>query len=66
MYIIVSNVLSFKFSQRAPLLPLGSTNGTYLNGERIEPQRYYQLLEKDTVKFGTSTREYVILNDESA
>lgn len=27
--------------------------------------RYYELLEKDTVKFGNSTREYVLLNEGS-
>jgi smad nuclear-interacting protein 1 len=32
------------------LIDLGSSNGTYLNGERIEPQRYYQLKEQDIVK----------------
>ncbi|KAL5972727.1 hypothetical protein ACLOJK_039532 [Asimina triloba] len=25
---------------------------------RIEPQRYYELFEKDTIKFGNSSREY--------
>ena len=39
------------------LMDLNATNGTFLNGERIEPQRYYQLLEKDAVKFGASTRD---------
>lgn len=48
------------------LMDLNATNGTFLNGERIEPQRYYQLLEKDAVKFGTSTREYVLLDEDSA
>lgn len=27
-------------------MDLGSTNGTFLNGERLEPERYYELLEK--------------------
>ena len=27
--------------------------------------KYYQLLEKDTVVFGQSTREFVILNEDS-
>ena len=27
-------------------MDLGSTNGTFLNGERIDSQRYYELLEK--------------------
>ncbi len=29
-----------------------STNGTYINGERIEAQRYVELKEKDILKFG--------------
>jgi smad nuclear-interacting protein 1 len=47
------------------IMDLNSTNGTHLNGDRIEPQRYYELLEKDTIKFGMSTREYVLLNEDS-
>ena len=47
------------------ILDLDSTNGTHLNGERIDPRKYYQLLEKDTVVFGQSTREFVILNEDS-
>lgn len=26
----------------------------HLQDERIEPQRYYELFEKDTIKFGNS------------
>ena len=47
------------------LIDLGSTNGSFINTERIEPQRYYQLLEGDTIKFGSSSREYVLLHDKS-
>ncbi|KAJ0101295.1 hypothetical protein Patl1_04272 [Pistacia atlantica] len=36
------------------LMDLGSTNKTYLNENPIEPQRYYELFEKDTIKFGNS------------
>ena len=32
--------------RRPYLMDLGSTNGTFLNGERIDSQRYYELLEK--------------------
>lgn len=48
------------------IIDLGSVNGTTLNGERLEPSRYYELMEKDMVKFGLSTREYILLHDQSA
>ncbi|XP_042485483.1 FHA domain-containing protein DDL isoform X2 [Macadamia integrifolia] len=51
---------------RPYLMDLGSTNGTFINDNRIEPQRYYELIEKDTIKFGNSSREYVILHENSA
>lgn len=50
-----------KVSVRPYLMDLGSTNGTFLNGERIEPKRYYELLPKDVLTFGSSTREFVLL-----
>jgi hypothetical protein len=45
------------------VLDLQSTNGTHLNGERIEDQRYYELKMKDMIKFGNSTREYIVMHD---
>ncbi|KAJ8466692.1 hypothetical protein OPV22_029244 [Ensete ventricosum] len=51
---------------RPYLMDLGSTNGTFINDNRIEPQRYYELFEKDTIKFGNSSREYVLLHENSA
>ncbi|CAD5211920.1 unnamed protein product [Bursaphelenchus xylophilus] len=48
------------------IIDLGSSNGTFLNGDKIEPQRYYELKEKDIVKFGFSSREYVVLHELSA
>lgn len=47
------------------LMDLKSDNGTFLNGERIESEKYYQLLEKDCIQFGNSTRQFVILHDKS-
>jgi smad nuclear-interacting protein 1 len=44
-------------------MDLKSTNGTVLNGERLEPERYYELLPKDVITFGESSREYVILTE---
>jgi smad nuclear-interacting protein 1 len=47
------------------LLDLESTNGSFVNAERLEPARYYELREKDVVKFGLSSREFVILHEHS-
>ena len=47
------------------LLDLKSTNGTWLNGERIDDSKFYELIEKDCIKFGTSCREYVVLREDS-
>ncbi|KAJ7985267.1 hypothetical protein DPEC_G00350300 [Dallia pectoralis] len=47
------------------IIDLGSGNGTYLNNQRIEAQRYYELKEKDVLKFGFSSREYVLLHEFS-
>jgi smad nuclear-interacting protein 1 len=45
-------------------MDLESTNGTFLNGERIESSRYYEILENDMVKFGHSEREYIFLKEK--
>jgi smad nuclear-interacting protein 1 len=47
------------------VIDLESTNGTFINGERVEGARYYELREKDVLKFGTSSREFVVLHDQS-
>ena len=46
-------------------MDLHSSNGTFLNGKRLEPNKYYEIWEKDIVKFGHSTRDYVFLTEES-
>ncbi|GAB2284664.1 hypothetical protein Dimus_019116 [Dionaea muscipula] len=51
---------------RPYIMDLGSTNKTFVNDNPIEPQRYYELFEKDTIKFGNSSREYVLLHENSA
>lgn len=43
------------------LLDLESANGTRLNGEVVPDRRYLELRPKDVVKFGDSTREYVVI-----
>jgi len=50
---------------RPYVIDLGSANGSYVNGQRIEAERYVELFEKDVVKFGFSSREYVLLHDSS-
>lgn len=55
---------SFSEEVKPYLMDLESTNGTYLNGERIESSRYIQLLERDIIKFGFSEREYVMVKEE--
>lgn len=50
---------------RPYIIDLESANGTFVNNEKIEPKRYIELFEKDVVKFGFSSREYVLLHEES-
>eukprot|EP00094_Tigriopus_californicus_P007575 TCALIF_07294-PA protein Name:"Similar to Snip1 Smad nuclear-interacting protein 1 (Mus musculus)" AED:0.20 eAED:0.20 QI:0/-1/0/1/-1/1/1/0/139 len=47
------------------IIDLGSSNGTFLNNKKVEAKRYYELREKDVLKFGFSSREYVLLHDQS-
>lgn len=47
------------------LMDLGSVHKTLLNGAVIDDSRYYELREKDVIKFGGSTREYVLMHDDS-
>ncbi|KAL1791740.1 smad nuclear-interacting protein 1, partial [Sigmodon hispidus] len=47
------------------IIDLGPGNGTFLNNKRIQPQRYYELKEKVVLKFGFSSREYVLLHESS-
>lgn len=36
-----------------------------MNNNQIEAKKYVELLEKDVVKFGFSSREYVLLHESS-
>lgn len=47
------------------LMDLKSRHGTFLSGERLESHRFYEILAKDVISFGTSTRKYVVLADDS-
>jgi smad nuclear-interacting protein 1 len=48
------------------IIDLESTNGTHVNDEKIPESRFYELKAGDVIKFGQSTREYVLLHDEAA
>lgn len=58
--------ISFLSNSRPYLIDLESSNKTFLNGEEIEPARYYELRSRDVIKFGFSEREFVVLCDEEA
>lgn len=45
------------------VLDLESSNGTFLNGAKVPPARYVELRPQDVLKFGASTREYVLLHE---
>jgi len=47
------------------IIDLESSNGTFLNNQKLDPKRYYELRERDVIKFGFSTREYVLLHEKS-
>lgn len=47
------------------IIDLESANGTWVNNKKIEPRKYMELFEKDVLKFGYSTREYVLLHENS-
>jgi len=48
------------------IMDLESINGTFLNGKRIEAARYIEMRESDVLKFGMSSREFVLLHGGSA
>ena len=50
---------------RPYVMDLGSTNGTYLNGVRVEEARYYELRRGDVITLGASSREYVLLTENT-
>ncbi|XP_014219485.1 smad nuclear-interacting protein 1 [Copidosoma floridanum] len=50
---------------RPYLIDLESANGTYVNNVKLEPKRYHELMERDVIKFGFSSREYVVLHEQS-
>jgi len=47
------------------LMDLESTNGTFINGVRLDSARYYELKRGDVISFGASSREYVLLTEQT-
>ncbi|CBF83797.1 hypothetical protein AN2893.2 [Aspergillus nidulans FGSC A4] len=46
------------------LIDLESANGSTVNGDPAPPGRYMELRDKDMLKFGNSSREYVLMLDK--
>ncbi|GAO52681.1 hypothetical protein G7K_6752-t1 [Saitoella complicata NRRL Y-17804] len=46
------------------VIDLESANGTSVNGEVVEGARYVELMVGDLVRFGESTREYVVMCED--
>lgn len=47
------------------LIDLDSANGTQLNGEKLKPSRYVEVMNDDVIAFGESEREYVVMLPEA-
>lgn len=47
------------------IMDLESVHGTFLNDEKIDAHRFYEILARDSIRFGLSTRTYVALCDDS-
>jgi smad nuclear-interacting protein 1 len=54
-------VKSKKGKVKPYIIDLESSNGTELNGESVEASRYFELRDKDILKFAGSEREYVVM-----
>lgn len=50
---------------RPYIIDLESANGTMVNNVKLEARRYHELMERDVIKFGFSSREYVVLHEQS-
>jgi smad nuclear-interacting protein 1 len=51
---------------RPYVIDLESTNGTILNGEKLDSRRYFEIRTEDMIKFGESSREYIFVKDPLA
>jgi smad nuclear-interacting protein 1 len=49
---------------RPYLMDLESTNGTFINKNRISNNRFYELLNNDVINFGNSKTDFVLIKEE--
>lgn len=49
---------------RPYIIDLDSSNGTFLNNKRIDGRKYHELFDKDVLKFGFSSRDYVVMHED--
>ncbi|KAF9577859.1 hypothetical protein BGW38_006665 [Lunasporangiospora selenospora] len=54
-----------KRSTKPFIIDLESANGTFVNGSQIPSTRYYELKVSDMIKFGASSREFVLLHESA-
>ena len=54
-------VLQFKKTGQVYLFDLGSTWGSYVNMKRIPSREYVEVVDGDMLKFGESTRTYILI-----
>ncbi|KAK8256769.1 smad nuclear-interacting protein 1 [Phyllosticta capitalensis] len=50
-----------KSKVRPYLIDLESSNGTFLNGKKVEATRFVEVMAQDMIKFGQSEREYIMM-----
>lgn len=62
---IIAGAMASMYTVRPYIMDLESTNGTTLSGVHIDPARFYELRSGDVLKFGVSTREYVLLSEDA-
>ena len=46
------------------IFDLNSTNGTYLNGVKINENKYYELKQNDIINFGNLKNDFIIMKKE--
>ncbi|KAJ3007056.1 hypothetical protein HKX48_009327 [Thoreauomyces humboldtii] len=46
------------------IIDLQSANGTFINGSLVPPSRYVELKVGDSIKFGFSSRDFVLMSED--